>query len=467
MKKIKFLFIAMFLICLTLTACQDSKMGKYWLLSGGEIEGQKVDDDYLKQAFPDGNIYFLSFEDNSEFKGVITGPIKGKWEATDKEVKVTSGQDSLEFVKEGNKLVLDNKEEKIRLEYTTTKEKPKLYDQFDEMISELDAQKEEFTPDVSLEETQDMSNAMNLAMFLVPEPKLIIGGGLNKAGEFVLLRYDYPDSDYKNADKVTLLDDVKATRLIKDEDYIYYVAQKGNDRSIKRVKIDALSPAEVLVKKAGNTEYLQKYNNRFYYKDENNHIVSVDADFKNPKTVIEDADAYYCYIVDGWMIYQDDKDKERIHARNIANGIDIRLTESAGFCPTIVGDYLYFTSYADPVKKSDEFNLCRVNLKDYKMQGDIQVFSLKEERSKDKKISDFMIHAYEKPIYISGGNDSSYSIEYWNEAKENMDKKGITVYCSIPERLRIEINFGKGDTISYINVFNSKNNGHRLAIYEK
>ena len=78
-----------------------------------------------------------------------------------------------------------------------------------------------------------------------------------------------------------------------------------------------------------------------------------------------------------------------------------------------------------------------------------------------------MIHAYEKPIYISGGNDSSYSIEYWNEAKENMDKKGITVYCSIPERLRIEINFGKGDTISYINVFNSKNNGHRLAIYEK
>ena len=467
MKKIKFLCLAMFLICLTLTGCQDSKIEKYWLLSGGEIEGQKIDDSYLKESFPDGNLPFLIFEDNSDFEAVLINiPVKGKWEAIVKGFKVTADKETFELVKEGNKLILDNKDKKVKLEYSATKEKPKLYAQFDEMIGELDGQKEEFIADVSLEETQDMSNAMNLGMFIVPEPKLIIGAGFNK-NEWALLRYDYPDNEYKKADKVKLLDDVKATRLIKDGDYIYYVAQKGNDRSIKRVKTDGSSPADVLVKKAGNTEYLQKYNNRFYYKDENNYIVSVDSDFKNPKTVIEDADAYYCYIVDGWMIYQDDKDKERIHARNIVNGIDVRLTESAGFCPTIVGEYLYFTSYADPVKKKDEYNLCRVNLKDYKMQGEVQVFSLKEERSKDKKISDFMIHAYEKPIYISGGSDSSYSIEYWNKAEENMDKKGITVYCSIPELLRIEINFGKEDAVSYINVFNSKNNGYRLPMYEK
>ena len=72
-----------------------------------------------------------------------------------------------------------------------------------------------------------------------------------------------------------------------------------------------------------------------------------------------------------------------------------------------------------------------------------------------------------KNLYISGGSDSSYNIESWNEAWENMDKKGIIVYCSIPELLRIEINFGKEDTISYINVFNSKNNGNRLPMYEK
>ena len=54
MKKLGLLLVAVFMACLTLTACQgkDSLEG-YWVMTGMEAMGQKVE---LEKAYPDGKV---------------------------------------------------------------------------------------------------------------------------------------------------------------------------------------------------------------------------------------------------------------------------------------------------------------------------------------------------------------------------------------------------------------------------
>ena len=45
MKKLRLLFVALFLLCVTLTACQGNKPSPegYWMLTAAESDGKKVE----------------------------------------------------------------------------------------------------------------------------------------------------------------------------------------------------------------------------------------------------------------------------------------------------------------------------------------------------------------------------------------------------------------------------------------
>jgi len=107
MKKFRLLLVAVFMLCLTLTACQgkDSLNG-YWVMTGMEAMGQKVE---LDKAYPDGKIGFLSFESGSKFIvyfGSDTEVVKGTWEKTTLDIQGVA-----------------------KYEFTKSNEKPKQYDE--------------------------------------------------------------------------------------------------------------------------------------------------------------------------------------------------------------------------------------------------------------------------------------------------------------------------------------------------
>lgn len=131
MKKFRLLLVAVFMLCLTLTACQSKdSLNGYWVMTGMEAMGQKVE---LEKAYPDGKVGFLSFESGSKFIayfGTGSEVVKGTWEKSEKGVKLTEEKSKkpVEVTKDGDKLVLDM-QGMAKFEFTKSNEKPKAYDE--------------------------------------------------------------------------------------------------------------------------------------------------------------------------------------------------------------------------------------------------------------------------------------------------------------------------------------------------
>ena len=134
MKKLRLLLVAVFMLCLTLTACQSKdSLDGYWVVSEMEALGQKVEVD---KVYPDGKVGFLSFEADSKFVAYFVqgaAVVKGKWEKTEKGVKLTAenatgSEEGYEITKDGDKLVLDI-QGIAKYIYTKSSEKPKDYDE--------------------------------------------------------------------------------------------------------------------------------------------------------------------------------------------------------------------------------------------------------------------------------------------------------------------------------------------------
>lgn len=129
MKKLSLLLVSVFMLCLTLTACQDTPLEGYWVISEAEIFGKKVDIDKVSS---DGKYPFISFEDNSQYVVFFVGEAtRGKWEKTGKGVKLLdeNTQKSSEIEKVGDKLVIRIPEVKAKYVFVKSKDKPKAYDE--------------------------------------------------------------------------------------------------------------------------------------------------------------------------------------------------------------------------------------------------------------------------------------------------------------------------------------------------
>lgn len=129
MKKLSLLLVSVFMLCLTLTACQDTPLEGYWVISEAEIFGKKVDIDKVSS---DGKYPFISFEENSQYIAFFVGnAIRGKWEKTGKGVKLLdeNTKKSSEIEKKGDKLVIRIPEVEAKYVFVKSKEKPKAYDE--------------------------------------------------------------------------------------------------------------------------------------------------------------------------------------------------------------------------------------------------------------------------------------------------------------------------------------------------
>jgi iron compound ABC superfamily ATP binding cassette transporter len=135
MKKLRLLFVVLFLLCVTLTACQGNKPSPekpspegYWMLTAAEADGKKVEN---KEFIEEGKEPFVSIEGESKYILYFSDDIisNGKWEASDKGVKITDKDGSTqEAVIDGQKMVMDFPEFNTKYEFTKTTEKPKAYD---------------------------------------------------------------------------------------------------------------------------------------------------------------------------------------------------------------------------------------------------------------------------------------------------------------------------------------------------
>ena len=110
MKKLRLLLVAVFMLCLTLTACQSKdSLDGYWVVSEMEALGQKVEVD---KVYPDGKVGFLSLEADSKFVAYFG----------------QGSEEGYEITKDGDKLVLDI-QGIAKYIYTKSSEKPKAYDE--------------------------------------------------------------------------------------------------------------------------------------------------------------------------------------------------------------------------------------------------------------------------------------------------------------------------------------------------
>ena len=133
MKKLSILIVTIFMLCLTLTACQDNTpLEGYWVISEAEIFGKKVNIDKVSS---DGKYPFISFEENSQYVVFFVGEAtRGKWERTGKGVKLLdeNSKASVEIEKSGDKLVMRIPELEAKYVFTKSKEKSKAYDEVTE-----------------------------------------------------------------------------------------------------------------------------------------------------------------------------------------------------------------------------------------------------------------------------------------------------------------------------------------------
>lgn len=135
MKKLRLLFVALFLLCVTLTACQGNNPSPekpspegYWMLTAAEADGEKVEN---KEFIKEGKEPFVSIEGESKYILYFSDALisNGKWEASDKGVKMTDKDgSSVEATIDGQKMVVDFPGDKTKYEFTKTTEKPKAYD---------------------------------------------------------------------------------------------------------------------------------------------------------------------------------------------------------------------------------------------------------------------------------------------------------------------------------------------------
>ena len=218
-----------------------------------------------------------------------------------------------------------------------------------------------FAPEFSEEDVRKMSTFSNGGYAIVAGD---VAYGYEAHGKLACARISKDGSDVVLDDVQALLDGeiCNPANFQYEEGYVY--ATVNGEKNLGIVKINVKNnKTEFLYDKA--VEYLQVYDGKLYFTDENHHYCFMDLDGKNITPIIDDREVYYPYQVgDGWIVFQDDADGETFHVYHEGEKIEKKITEIRSYDPVICGEYLYFNTTED----FEQFRLCRVNLRTWETE---------------------------------------------------------------------------------------------------
>lgn len=249
-----------------------------------------------------------------------------------------------------------------------------------------------FAPEFTEEDVRKMSIFSNGGFDVIVDD---MAYGYETHGKLACAKISKDGSDVVLKDVQALLDgEICQPGALQYEDGYVYAAVHG-EKNLGIVKINVKdNKTEFLYDKY--VEYMQIYDGKLYFTDENSHYCSMDLDGKNITPIIEDREVYYPYqLGDGWMVFQDDADGETLHIYHIGEKIEKKITEIRSYTPMISGEYLYFQTTED----SKHYYLGRVNL-----------------RTWETEISEY---ANNGKIFIDGdylfAESTYYTLDEWNQ----------------------------------------------------
>ncbi len=224
-----------------------------------------------------------------------------------------------------------------------------------------------------------------------------------KGGEYVLLPTEEINSAY--------IDELQdASFLCEGPDQILYFI--NDELEIVRMPIGTEDYA--VISETG-IQTLQVAEGKLYYsKGEDYHFFSANLDGSGEQTVLN-KEIYYPYVIDGFVIYQDDADGESIHLYDMTKKTDVKLLDGPAHAPNIVGNWL-FCYYTDPetgfsqiiggeFKESGEFEKQIFNYDDRYWYQDMHSFHY--------EIASLFDYGY-GILSFSGANVLNYGADDWS-----------------------------------------------------
>ena len=177
--------------------------------------------------------------------------------------------------------------------------------------------------------------------------KSVFGSRKIKAGESI-----------KVGDLKVIKKDGQAKFLVKKGKYFYYLwaPANGSTESICRMSI---SNGKVKTLREGDVDYVQVRFGKIYFADADYKFCSMGLDGGNEQVII-DREIYMPYIIDkNWIIYQDDKDHERLHLASLGTDYDLALSKERTYAWTIKDKELYYTSTGE--KEDEQKHKCKLH----------------------------------------------------------------------------------------------------------
>ncbi len=128
---------------------------------------------------------------------------------------------------------------------------------------------------------------------------------------------------------------------------LYYLKCRhggGDIFALARVDIDGSDP-QVLYE--GECSYLSVTDDRLFFTDASNRLLSISPEGGEPQIVLDKA-VYYSYALDNdWILYQDDADSESLHLYHLPEGLDFPLNSERSYEPVLCGSLLFYTTIID------------------------------------------------------------------------------------------------------------------------
>lgn len=150
----------------------------------------------------------------------------------------------------------------------------------------------------------------------------------------------------------------QAKFLNMNEEYIYYLwaPSDGSTESIRRINVET---GKSKIIREGNIDYLQLKYNKLYFCDENYKFHKMNKDGSDDEIIVE-KEIYVPYVIDkNWLVYQDDRDGERLHLKKMGSDYDRALSSERTYAWTIVDKTLYYASTGDKVDENK--HRCRLH----------------------------------------------------------------------------------------------------------
>lgn len=301
-----------------------------------------------------------------------------------------------------------------------------------------------FRADLSTDETMEMSNFMGEKAYLVDGDRLygrvfVKGRTLSQFG---YMGFEMTGNDVQFTDRVVLSDDTygRYLNLLGDKLYFLSTAKPSEENEIVRMNTDG-SGREVLY--PGKCSYFQTDGERLYFTDSEHRFVSTDLNGGDLRVIIDKA-TYYTYLLNDWVIYQDDGDNESLHLWYMPTGTDWKLNDIPSYSPIISGQYLYFCSDYDG--DASFYHLCRMDLSTLTMEEFGYTFPM--EISEKNVLSDIVLDGE----IIHGDNDAAVTEEDWMQL-ENDSAHCASNIMYITTDYMAEMNFNEKDYVHSVTFF--------------